>query len=526
MGRHARSAALAFLLSAVLGCVNLDRPAGLGNVGVPGDGGAGGVPGTGGDRPDVASDMGGRQPDADPDTGGAGGTGGTAGGGMGGDQGGAGGGGAGGAGAGGAGGGPSDAGDGPSPATGGAGGTATGGATGGSGMGGTGAGGTSGAGGAGGTPALKMNGQACAAGGECTSGACADHVCCNSACTGACESCVEPGKPGLCSPVAAGTDPANECPQDSVTTCKRDGMCDGARACRQYTAGTGCAAGSCSGGIESSARSCDGAGTCAAAQTHACAPNLCGPVACATSCVAPTDCASGAACIGGACVVAPGLQLYWNFDEASGTLASDLSGQNHNGIYGGPGAGVPTPSTMVPALQFANPRSRAFVTSSEFEVRLHNLPAALLPANNVTLSIWFRSTSVTDPTGLGELISLADGFALIIEADSVGMSKRLAGVDNYTSAAFSTTGHLNGQWHHLAGVSTPTSGMVIYLDGIARGTNASTTSANYSSTQDLVIGCDIDPTYGAFFGGNLDEVRVYNRALSAAEVMALATGGR
>ena len=50
-------------------------------------------------------------------------------------------------------------------------------------------------------PPGKTNGQACAAGSECSSGNCADKVCCDLACTGTCRSCVmaQTGKPdGTC----------------------------------------------------------------------------------------------------------------------------------------------------------------------------------------------------------------------------------------------------------------------------------------------------------------------------------------
>ncbi len=55
-------------------------------------------------------------------------------------------------------------------------------------------------------------GAACAAGAECSSGNCVDGVCCESACSGTCESCNLPGKVGRCEPIPDGEDPAAECP--------------------------------------------------------------------------------------------------------------------------------------------------------------------------------------------------------------------------------------------------------------------------------------------------------------------------
>jgi hypothetical protein len=53
---------------------------------------------------------------------------------------------------------------------------------------------------------LKGLGDACVQAGECTSGSCKDGVCCNTACTGPCESCMG----GTCRPVTKGFD-APEC---------------------------------------------------------------------------------------------------------------------------------------------------------------------------------------------------------------------------------------------------------------------------------------------------------------------------
>jgi hypothetical protein len=69
----------------------------------------------------------------------------------------------------------------------------------------------------------------------------------------------------------------------------------------------------------------------------------------------------------------------------------------------------------------------------------------------------------------------------------------------------------DGNWHLLTAVVTRGTGAVIYLDGVAVGTDASVTS--YSS---------ITVDGRAFFGGNgviADSTRIYSRALSATEVL-------
>ncbi len=58
---------------------------------------------------------------------------------------------------------------------------------------------------------LGTRGDACAADEQCTTGHCAGGVCCDSSCTGACQSCGDVGGSGKCSPLDKGKDGAPTC---------------------------------------------------------------------------------------------------------------------------------------------------------------------------------------------------------------------------------------------------------------------------------------------------------------------------
>jgi len=76
-------------------------------------------------------------------------------------------------------------------------------------------------------------GEQCEADDECSTGYCADGVCCNSACNGTCESCDAPGQEGQCTPYAYGTDPESECPTPACYDALHERfVCDGASACQ------------------------------------------------------------------------------------------------------------------------------------------------------------------------------------------------------------------------------------------------------------------------------------------------------
>jgi alpha-tubulin suppressor-like RCC1 family protein len=174
----------------------------------------------------------------------------------------------------------------------------------------------------GGTCLLKA-GQPCTTGTQCASTFCADGVCCNSACAGACLSCALAGGVGTCSGILAQDDPDKvACPG----TCDAGGLCKSKRGQACSTTAGGCIAGSscapdgvcctqtCAGAGTACVGSCSGRadGTCAY-PTGGCGPaatcsgvnflaqGSCNAGACITP--SPAPCSNGTICSGNACKI-------------------------------------------------------------------------------------------------------------------------------------------------------------------------------------------------------------------------------
>jgi hypothetical protein len=149
----------------------------------------------------------------------------------------------------------------------------------------------------------KALGTACAGGGECFSGFCSpQNVCCDKACTGACEACNLKGSEGVCTNVPAGMPPPTptSCPTSDVATCGLDGKCNGAGACRLYPAGTVCNPATCSTATLRNAGTCDGQMHCQVPAAVSCGGYTCAPMgaACRTTCASDLDCVSTSVCGG------------------------------------------------------------------------------------------------------------------------------------------------------------------------------------------------------------------------------------
>jgi hypothetical protein len=376
----------------------------------------------------------------------------------------------------------------------------------------------------------KANGAACGASVECASGLCSGGVCTTTTpptCGGA------TGCPN--GTICVG----GMCKQDAGGSCMTDSDCAkgacSANVCKKTNgaacgASAECASGLCSGGVcamplcGGPGQGCCGGNTCATG-------SLCNTmgvcVACGgvgQSCCGGNTCAAGGVCAGGTCTSgpSPGPALQWKLDESGGTTALDASGNGFNGTYMGV-VGTPAPSMLVPAAGAAgNPFSRVFVRANQHAVRLATIPAALKPANGLTVSAWYRATSV-DTSG-AELVSAGDQYILRLRAGQIEFAKRITGATHVNCAA-AISNHLDGAWHHLAAV-TSTAGMKLYFDGVERCANTHGENLLYDRGADFWAGRHGNASTAWDFEGNLDDVRVYTRALTPLEITALAAAAQ
>lgn len=140
----------------------------------------------------------------------------------------------------------------------------------------------------------------CTSDSECPTNNCVDGYCCNTACTGLCRSCAVSGQEGLCTPIAAGNDPDNEC-GETGDNC--GGECDGAGECAPTPAGTECAPQQCLDQRRLAQPAlCPGeGGECGTPIAISCVPGSCRAGDCTLDCRASSDCTDGAECQDGTC---------------------------------------------------------------------------------------------------------------------------------------------------------------------------------------------------------------------------------
>ena len=85
---------------------------------------------------------------------------------------------------------------------------------------------------------------------------------------------------------------------------------------------------------------------------------------------------------------------------------------------------------------------------------------------------------------------------------------------------------MNGNWHHLAAVASRSIGVRVYYDGQLVCSLGDTQNIDLSegSIPSLFVGRHGEGETQWDFSGHIDEVRIYNRPLSASEIATLAAG--
>ena len=191
--------------------------------------------------------------------------------------------------------------------------------------------------------------------------------------------------------------------------------------------------------------------------------------------------------------------------------ANDSSGNANHGTLAG-GANTPTSTTD----RYGNVNS-----AYSFDGGDHiSLPNMLPNFENGTFAAWIK-INTPNAGSPGTIISKPRGSGLSGLNLRVHQDPDNAQLELHNGAASSSTGTANledGKWHHLVG-TVDGSRTRIYVDGVLVDNDAFV-AAGSSSTQPLAIGRDSGPG-GRTFNGLIDEVRIYNRALSNVEVATL-----
>ena len=199
--------------------------------------------------------------------------------------------------------------------------------------------------------------------------------------------------------------------------------------------------------------------------------------------------------------VVSGLAGYWKFDEGSGNVAADSSGHNNDGTL------AADPTWISPGKVGT---SDLLFNAANFQSVSVPDSASLDPTTGLSITAWINCGNWS---GNRRILQKGDGdnqYRLLAEG---GVFKfDLSGVGTLT-----TTLPPVNTWVHVAATWNGTA-MAIYYNGVLKASVAASGTLATTSDALAIATKNGSGTAGDFFQGQLDDVRVYNRGLSAAEI--------
>jgi len=214
----------------------------------------------------------------------------------------------------------------------------------------------------------------------------------------------------------------------------------------------------------------------------------------------------------------PNLIGWWKLDDGTGTIAKEATGKGIDGnVFGD--AKWDTVGINGGCLLFDGTDDYLFI-DGRWRLRAY------------TMSVWFRC----DSPGQRDILSAYERgvqHGILVELQAAGTLRFLhrfpLGTGGGTNV-YSTASYSDGQWHHVA-VTKSTVEVAMYVDGMRVGSAADTSVFNPTDYFSLCVG-QLDNERGytgttaRLWLGALDDIRVYDRPLTPAELKPLGFRGK
>ena len=199
---------------------------------------------------------------------------------------------------------------------------------------------------------------------------------------------------------------------------------------------------------------------------------------------------------------------YWKFDEGNGTIVNNSGSvaSSLNGTFG-TGSSAPTwtnDGKFGKALSFS---SNQYINCSS------NVTSKI--SGDYSISTWFNAGNIS---GSKTIVSFGQFMDLMLLNSSLKFEQAY---DNLFSSGYiaASPSILNANtWYHLTAIYKKDNGVWIYLNGKLVASSTTKTGTNVNIGGNTYIGAVYDLSSGYYFTGLIDEVKIYNYALTPEEI--------
>ena len=220
-----------------------------------------------------------------------------------------------------------------------------------------------------------------------------------------------------------------------------------------------------------------------------------------------------------------GLVGYWPLDEGGGSVAFDYSGNGNNG-------------TLVNSPTWTTGQIKGALSFNGTNQYINLGKANTFNLNqDLTISAWIKLPTVpvggSAPVIIGDISSNGQNtqYNLRVSFANTGDIMFGWGVPSHDRIWTTAGGVISaGSWYHVVmtrvGTGTPSDVVTIYVNGFSKAlasTGDASTAPAFSNVGNTSIGRNGDGS--GYFPGTIDDPRIYNRVISAAEVAQIYNAG-
>ena len=222
-----------------------------------------------------------------------------------------------------------------------------------------------------------------------------------------------------------------------------------------------------------------------------------------------------------------GLIGYWNLDEGTGNTAADSSENGNDLTRSGPAGWAPTDEARIGNSAYKNLSGNRGLFNKDTEV-LNGL-------TSFSVSVWVKSDRTDTDRGFLNFRTPDRNEHYGFRYDNTGIR---GGENNVIKAGVNTTGGTHQiessgnvqttDWQHLVFTWRSGEPIKLYINGVVDTLShvGAPVSGSITGTSKVRIGAGPrdDRTSGVGWDGYIDDVRIYNRPLTQAEITLLASG--
>ncbi len=208
----------------------------------------------------------------------------------------------------------------------------------------------------------------------------------------------------------------------------------------------------------------------------------------------------------------PNLVGHWKLDDEGTGILSDSSGNNHSGTFIG-GASL-VPGLFGEAVEIATTGDRVEITGYP----------GVTGTKSRTVCAWIKTETTGEIVSWGENVA---GQKWIFRVQTSNGNAGAIRVEVNGGYSVASTDVRDGQWHHVAAVlvddgAPDANEITLYVDGSEEVISA-TNDEPIDTASTGVVRIGEAPWHYRPFVGLIDEVRIYDRALTQPELLELAT---